>query len=93
LLRRGKGGGGGSSYVDLPLFPRIWKPQGLRKWEILTFPEDAPYQVQAVLHWDSLEDFEKATGVEATAKIFADIPNYTTAQAVILKGKLVATKD
>lgn len=45
------------------------------------------------MHWDSVEAFEQAVGTEVSAKVFSDIPNYTTAKAVILKGKVVATKS
>ncbi|KAG9253793.1 uncharacterized protein F5Z01DRAFT_129084 [Emericellopsis atlantica] len=77
----------------MPLVSELWTPHGLLSWDVLTFQADAPYQVQATLYWESLEAFEKAAGQEVTAKIFGDIPNYTTAQAVILKGKVVAKKS
>merc|ERR1712072_533476 len=72
----------------MPLVAETWTPHGLLNWEVLTFQDDAPYQVQATLYWESMEAFERAAGQEGTAKIFADIPNYTTAQAIILKGRL-----
>lgn len=60
-------------------------------WDVLTFPADAPYQVQATLRWKSLDDFNAAAAGEAAKTIFGDIPNFTTAQPILLKGDVIAS--
>lgn len=68
-----------------------WGSSGLLGWDVLTFPADAPYQVQATLRWKSLDDFNAAAAGEAAKTIFGDIPNFTTAQPILLKGDVIAS--
>lgn len=68
-----------------------WTPYGLQGWEILKFPADAPYQVQATLKWDSIESWEKAAAGEETKAVFADLPNFTEAKPIVLKGEVSAS--
>ncbi|CEJ81750.1 hypothetical protein VHEMI01863 [[Torrubiella] hemipterigena] len=63
-----------------------WGSLGLQSWEILQFPEDAPYQVQATLKWDSLDSYKAAASGPSATAVFGDIPNYTTAKPVSLAG-------
>ncbi|KAI9151531.1 hypothetical protein HJFPF1_08735 [Paramyrothecium foliicola] len=67
--------------THMPLVQELWGPQGLKSWEV-TQHSDGEYQITAVLRWDSLESFDKAGKDE----IFADIPNFTEAKPLLLKG-------
>ncbi|OJJ83094.1 uncharacterized protein ASPGLDRAFT_36556 [Aspergillus glaucus CBS 516.65] len=77
--------------IHMPLVSSTWESSGLLGWDVLTFPADAPYQVQATLRWKSLDDFNAAAAGEATKTIFGDIPNFTTAQPILLKGDVIAS--
>ncbi|KAF4451529.1 hypothetical protein FALBO_16315 [Fusarium albosuccineum] len=78
--------------THMPLVSANWGPLGLQDWEILTFPADAPYQVQATLRWKSVDDFNRASSGEAADKVFGDIKNFFPGQPVLLKGDVVATE-
>lgn len=69
----------------------LWTSYGLQGWDVLTFPADAPYQVQATLRWKSLDDFNAAATSESAKPVFEDIPNFTAAQPILLKGDVVAS--
>ncbi|KAF4984319.1 hypothetical protein FZEAL_470 [Fusarium zealandicum] len=75
----------------MPLVSSLWTPLGLQSWEVLTFPSDAPYQVQATLHWKSADDFNAAATGESAEKVFGDIVNFTTAKPIVLKGEVVGS--
>lgn len=60
-------------------------------WDVLTFPADAPYQIQATLRWKSMDDFNAAAAGESTKAVFEDIKNFTSAQPILLKGTVVAS--
>ncbi|KAJ4316993.1 hypothetical protein N0V84_007588 [Fusarium piperis] len=79
--------------THMPLVVESWGPLGLLSWEILNFPADAPYQVQATLKWKSVADFEAAAASPAAEKVFGDIKNFTSAQPVLLKGDVVASQS
>lgn len=68
-----------------------WTSYGLQSWEILKFPADAPYQIQATLKWDSIESFEKAAAGEEGKAVFGDIPNFTESKPILLKGEVSAS--
>ncbi|ODM20827.1 hypothetical protein SI65_03880 [Aspergillus cristatus] len=75
----------------MPLVSSLWTSYGLQGWDVLTFPVDAPYQVQATLRWKSLDDFNAAATSESAKPVFEDIPNFTAAQPILLKGDVVAS--
>ncbi|PWY94747.1 hypothetical protein BO94DRAFT_283559 [Aspergillus sclerotioniger CBS 115572] len=77
--------------THMPLVSSSWTPYGLVGWEIITFPADAPYQVQAILKWKSMEDFNAAATSDAAQAVFGDIKNFTTAEPTLLKGSVVAS--
>lgn len=68
-----------------------WESQGLLGWDVLTFPADAPFQVQATLRWTNIESFKAATATETAKSVFEDIKKFTTAQPIILTGTVVAS--
>lgn len=73
-------------------FDSSWGSQGLLGWEVLNFPADAPYQVQAILKWKSIADFEAAAATPSAGKIFGDVKNFTSAEPILLKGDVVASQ-
>jgi hypothetical protein len=52
----------------------------------------SPYQIQAILTFDTAEQFG-AAATEDGAKIFGDIPNFTSTTATILSGETVGSKS
>ncbi|WZH45454.1 hypothetical protein QYS62_006513 [Fusarium acuminatum] len=75
----------------MPFVKEKWTPHGLKGYTILQFQEGAPYQVQATLHWGSVEEFDKGAASEVAAEIFGDIKNFYTGDPIILKGKIVSS--
>lgn len=53
----------------------------------MQFGKNNPYQVQATLKWDSEASFDAAVAGPSAKVVFGDIPNYTTAKPVTLKGQ------
>ncbi|PKS06121.1 hypothetical protein jhhlp_007438 [Lomentospora prolificans] len=64
-----------------------WGPLGMQSWEVLEFEEGSPYQVQAITKWKSVEAFEAAMADKVTEEVIGDVPNYTTAKPIFIKGK------
>lgn len=70
---------------------RSWGQEGLQSWEVTQF-EGQSYEIQTLLKFDSLDKWEAASvGVNAAA-VFGDLPNFTTAKPLILRGSLQAVK-
>lgn len=73
--------------THMPLVKDRWSPHGLKSAQaikgIAKADGSAPdYQVAALLTFGSLDDF-KAAGKAAGKEIFADIANFTKAQATV----------
>ncbi|KAH6645314.1 hypothetical protein BKA67DRAFT_584772 [Truncatella angustata] len=66
-----------------------WKPKGLRSMTV-THHSEGPYIVQAILIWDSSHAYESAITSEGGPELFADIPNFTDIEPVVLKGDVKA---
>ena len=47
------------------------------------FAEGDPYQVQAILKWDSLASWQNAP----KEKVLGDVPNFTAAQPILVTGE------
>ncbi|KAM5341199.1 hypothetical protein ACJ41O_015308 [Fusarium nematophilum] len=77
--------------THMPLVSATWGAQGLQSWDIITFPEGSPYQVQATLKWKSVDEFNTAAAGEGAKAVFGDIKNFTSAEPVLLKGEVVAS--
>lgn len=54
----------------------------MTSYDIVQYESGQPFQVQAILKWDSIESFKKAPSEE----ILADIPKFTPAQPYIVPG-------
>ncbi|KAK2608506.1 hypothetical protein QQS21_002968 [Conoideocrella luteorostrata] len=72
--------------THMPIVETQWKSDGLRSWEITQFEPGLPYQIQAVLKFDTLAEWEAASTGKNAPPVFDDIPKFTTAQPVVLKG-------
>lgn len=71
----------------IPLVRERWSPLGLGNVQVVRGSAKADgsgpdYQIMAMLSFDSLDSF-KAAGKAHGKEIFADIPNFTDAQAVV----------
>lgn len=71
----------------MPLVRERWTPHGLRQAQVIKGVGQADgsapaYQMMALLTFNSLDDF-KAAGKAHAREIFADIPNFTDAQALV----------
>ncbi|MGY2047475.1 EthD family reductase [Methylobacterium sp. JK268] len=71
----------------MPLVRERWSGMGLEKAEVVkaaATPDGspAPFQIIALLSFRSLDDFQKAVAAHGQ-EIFADIPNFTQAQAQV----------
>lgn len=76
--------------VHMPLIQETWGPKGLKSWMVTEHADkDEPYFLQCKMEWDSVEDFQKASTAEDSAKVFADVPNFTNIDLKILKGEVV----
>lgn len=67
-----------------------WGPSGLKSYTVSKL-SDGPYQLICTLNFDKIEDFQKAASSPAAKTVMGDIPNYTTAEAVIAVGEVVAS--
>lgn len=78
----------------IPLVKERWTTHGLKSAQVLrgTAKPDgsAPdYQMMALLTFGSLDDF-KSAGKAHGREIFADIPNFTNAQAAVQINEILA---
>ncbi|KAH0829769.1 hypothetical protein AYO21_06748 [Fonsecaea monophora] len=79
------------------LIERDWRPFGMRKWTVESFPSELsltgqtpPYIAAATIEWDNIDDFKNALtkGSEASAK---DVANYTNVTPEIIIGKVTGS--
>lgn len=80
--------------THMPLVEDTWKTKGLQHWQVVQIGPQAdgsksPYQVQALLTFESLAAFQ-AAGEQDGPKIFGDIPNFTDTQPLLLAGDEIA---
>lgn len=77
--------------VHMPMQLKYHGPYGLRSYHVIEPTEDAPYVIQTVEFWDSLDSMEKGIA-EASAELYEDIPNYTDIpNAFPIRAKLKAS--
>ena len=80
--------------THMPLVRDRWTPLGLKNAQVVKGAgkadgTPADYQMMAFLTFESLDAF-KAAGKAHGAEIFADIPNFTNAQAVVQINDILA---
>ncbi|OAQ64081.1 ethyl tert-butyl ether degradation EthD [Pochonia chlamydosporia 170] len=78
--------------THMPLVSASWGGDGLQSWEITQFAADLPYQIQAILKFESLAAYETARAGPNSAAVFGDIPKFTTAKPIVLKGGIQAVE-
>jgi hypothetical protein len=62
------------------------------KVKVIQFGDDSPYAVQATLEWDSLNDFKKAAGSDATKTVMDDVKNFSNTTPKLFSGEVVGSK-
>jgi uncharacterized protein (TIGR02118 family) len=77
--------------THMPLVEGIWKKHGLTNWHVVEYTKSldgspAQYLISAKLDWESEESLQNALQDAETAKIFADIPNFTNAKPITMAG-------
>ncbi|ETN39675.1 uncharacterized protein HMPREF1541_05901 [Cyphellophora europaea CBS 101466] len=74
-------------HKHMPLASAIWAPHNVKVLAVFaTEDPNAPYQLQAILEWESKEAWERARAAEATQKLLEDMPRYTDVEAVFAEG-------
>lgn len=77
----------------MPLVTAKWGSYGLTQWLVTDLRgTEQPYSVQATLIWESAASFDKAREA-AGAEVFADIPNFSSEQPIVLFGGVKAKKQ
>ncbi|KAJ5678045.1 uncharacterized protein N7477_003678 [Penicillium maclennaniae] len=75
----------------MPLVESIWKKHGLTSWQVIEYTKSldgspAKYLIAATLEWESEESLQNALQDSETAKVFADIANFTNVQPITMAG-------
>lgn len=79
--------------THMPLVSKEWHKHGLTGWEVIDVESGlggAPpeYKVVAVLHYKSLDDFNKCVNDKESAGIvFGDVPNFSNVGPTLLVGR------
>lgn len=75
----------------MPLAAARWGPFGMKDFQISDLRHtEQPYSVQATLHWDSLEGFQKGVA-EHGPEIMADVKAFSSEHPILLTGNVVQT--
>lgn len=78
--------------THMPLVMRSWVPYGLKAFRIVEYPAEAPYCVQAILEFDSLEDIQRAQSSDAAKDVLGDIPKFASpADPILMAGEVKFT--
>jgi len=78
--------------THMPLVQKKWAPYGLKSWQVIRFPPDSPYIVQATLEWESVADLQKAQNSPEAKDVMADIHNFASpADPVLIGGEVLFT--
>ncbi|KAG5988443.1 hypothetical protein E4U43_004749 [Claviceps pusilla] len=77
--------------THMPLAERTWKPHGLQSWDITKLATGEAFQIQAVLRFPSLALWDEVTKLETSRAVFRDIPAFTSAQPLVLRGEAIAS--
>ncbi|KAI1087217.1 hypothetical protein F5B19DRAFT_81463 [Rostrohypoxylon terebratum] len=76
--------------THMPLVQKTWAPFGLKSWKVVQYTDpESPYAVQALLEWDDLAQWEKASTSAEAASVFGDITNFTDVKPDKLQGTVV----
>lgn len=78
-----------------PLLQKHWGPLGLKEVTVVELAptladgSKSPYIYQAVTIWESMDHAMNAMTAEISQSLFADIPNFSNQQPMILMGNTV----
>lgn len=78
-----------------PLLKEHWGPLGLKEVTVVQLAptladgSKAPYIYQAITIWESTEHAMNAMGAEISQSLFADLPNFSNQQPMIMIGNKV----
>lgn len=76
----------------MPLVQSKWTSYGLENWSVTEFKDsNAPYCVQAVLHFKDQAAFGKASS--DSEEVFGDIPQFTDLKPTLYHGEQVGAKS
>ncbi|KAI2628623.1 hypothetical protein GGR54DRAFT_636338 [Hypoxylon sp. NC1633] len=76
----------------MPLVQAKWAKYGLKSWRVARYTNDeAPYQAQAWLEFEKLDQWATAASSPEAGEIFGDVPNFTDAKAEPLVGTEVGS--
>ena len=64
--------------THMPMVQKTWAAFGLKSWKVVQYTDPAsPYAVQALLEFDDVSQWEKASTASEAGPVFADIPNFS----------------
>ncbi|KAI0594162.1 hypothetical protein F4775DRAFT_575041 [Biscogniauxia sp. FL1348] len=70
----------------MPMVQSQWQKYGMKGWKVAQYDEAAVYKVQAWLEFEDESGVAKASAGPEKTSIFADVPNYSDKDAVVLGG-------
>ncbi|RBA18226.1 hypothetical protein FPRO05_10521 [Fusarium proliferatum] len=85
-------------YVDIhmPIVMKYWSKHGLLGYQLIhydtSFDGTKPYNLGAILTWDSKECIKTAVASEESKAVFQDVPNFTNRRAHFLVGEFVGSQ-
>lgn len=60
--------------------------------QVLKFPDDSPYTVQATLEWESMDSFKKAAGSPSLQAVMDDVKNFADKPPKLMTGEIVGSQ-
>ncbi|KAH8591642.1 hypothetical protein B0O99DRAFT_519093 [Bisporella sp. PMI_857] len=75
--------------THMPLVQKLWVPEGLKGWKVISLDPASGFRVQAILTWESEEAWKKvaaAPQAAAFSEIMGDIKNFTKASPQVWSG-------
>jgi uncharacterized protein (TIGR02118 family) len=70
----------------IPMVQKRWTDKGMKSFAVVKLPNDAPYSVQAVSEWESVEHFQSVTN---DTTVMDDIVNFSDQTPTFMAGEVV----
>ena len=82
--------------THMPLVMDTWGSEGMTGYKVVKMAgtatgDAAPYTVLALLHFQSLQQFQTAAQGPNAQKVMGDIPNFSNKEPVILIGEVTSS--
>ncbi|KIY02323.1 uncharacterized protein Z520_02461 [Fonsecaea multimorphosa CBS 102226] len=81
--------------THMPLVSKNWSKYGLKSWQVIqyqTAPDGSkPYNIGALLTWESADGLKNALAGEEAATVFGDVPNFSNKSPIFIAGDIVGT--